>query len=47
LTYLIRVIELKGSLKIEKENNDENLYERMRKSSKERSSKQKASLMKE
>jgi hypothetical protein len=45
----LRVIELKGLLKLEKENNDENLYDRMRKSSKskERPTKQKSSLMKE
>ena len=30
--YIFRVIELKGTLRLEKENNDENLYEKMRKS---------------
>jgi len=31
MTCVFRVIELKGMLKLEKENNDENLYEKMKK----------------
>ena len=36
-----KVIELKGMLKIEKENNDDNLYEKMRKATHKSSSKSK------
>ena len=36
-----KVIELKGMLKIEKENNDDNLYEKMRKATNKSSSKSK------
>ncbi len=35
-----RVIELKGMLKLEKENNDENLYERMKKEASKSKSKE-------
>lgn len=39
INFIFRVIELKGHLRLEKENNDDNLYEKMKKSAKRQSSK--------